>query len=90
MTKTNDPRATTVAAPAGAAASVGFVPHNKNTPEELVVSEAANPSPSSDGFAWDDAGIGAGAALLVVVLGAGLAGFGARKWRRGRSNRQAS
>ena len=51
----------------------------------IALSEVRPTSTSDSGFAWDDAGIGAGAALLVVAVGAGLAGAPGRRRVRGLS-----
>src|SRR5918912_3485103 len=40
-------------------------------PQTLTPPRAPSPSASDSGFQWDDAGIGAGGALLVVVVGLG-------------------
>jgi hypothetical protein len=47
------------------------------SPQALTPPSATSPS-AGDGFQWDDAGIGAGGALLVVVAGLG----GALAFRR--------
>jgi hypothetical protein len=45
-----------------------------------VPSETVTAAPQSGGFRWGDAGIGAGAALVLV----GMAGLGVVAWRRAR------
>jgi hypothetical protein len=48
----------------------------------VALSEVRPSATSDGGFAWDDAGIGAGAVLLVLGVGAGFAG--SARARRGR------
>jgi hypothetical protein len=68
------------AMPATASARILPEPSNGSGESASVALSEVPPSTTSDsGFAWDDAGIGAGAALLVVGPGAGFAGTSARR-----------
>ena len=56
-----------VAAPAASAAPASDPIHVQPGPATIVQA----PAPTSNGFDWGDAGIGAGGALLVALLAAG-------------------
>ena len=60
-------------APTAVAPKVAPAPTWPLHPQTLTPPHGPSPSPSASdrGFQWDDAGIGAGGALLVVVVGLG-------------------
>ena len=58
-------------APTAVAPKVAPAPTWPLHPQTLTPPRAQTPSASDRGFQWDDAGIGAGGALLVVVVGLG-------------------
>lgn len=74
--------ALSAAFPAGACArSLGNAPTGSGETVGRAVSES-RPAASGGGFAWGDAGVGAGATLLTAGLGVGFAGTA--RSRRGR------
>lgn len=77
--------ALSVAFPAAASArTVGNAETGLGEPVGAALEEGRSPASSNGGFAWDDAGVGAGGALLVAGAAAGFAGTLRSRSKRGR------